>query len=156
MTIRAVSGLIASAGLALLASTPAIAQAAFPCDWRARADNIVEPWAENSATFANGAVRIALMDTVEPAAAAFYLLIIHPPFDELGLPICTLVGLDNGLGYGAIYFNELDASYDPARGLIFDVPAMVYLPEQSFQNAARLQITVNQATGDVIVGQELG
>ena len=135
---------------------PAFAQAAFPCDWQARADNIVEPWEENSTTFANGAVRIALMDTVEPPAAAFYLMILHPPFDELGLRTCTMVGLDKGLGYGAIYFDQLDSSYDPARGLTFDVPAVIYLPEQNFQNSARLQITVNQATGDVTVVQELG
>jgi len=147
---------LAYALCAVLSAGPAFGQAAFPCEWQARADNIVEPWEENSATFANGAVRIALMDTVEPAAAAFYLMILHPPFDELGLRTCTMVGLDKGLGYAAMYFEKLEASYDPARGLTFVVPAMIYLPEQSFQNSARLQVTVNQATGDVAVVQELG
>lgn len=155
MTIRgAVTGVIA--GLALLGAAPAFAQVAFPCGWQARADNIVEPWEDNTATFANGAVRITLMDTAEPAAAALYLMVLHPPFDELGLRTCTMVGLDKGMGYGAIYFDALETSYDPARGLMFDVPAVIHLPEQNFQNSARLLVTVNQANGDVTVQQELG
>jgi hypothetical protein len=36
------------------------------------------------------------------------------------------------------------------------VPAIIYLPEQSFQNSALLSIAVNQSTGDVIVTQALG
>ena len=134
----------------------AAAQAAFPCDWQARADAIVEPWEENTASFANGAVRVALLDTIEPAAAAFYLLILHPPYDEVGGRSCTVVGLDEGLGYAGVLFDELEASYDPATGLTFEVPAVIYLPEQSFQNSTLLTITVNQATGAVGVTQELG
>jgi hypothetical protein len=131
--------------LAFLAA-PAAAQTAFPCDWQARADAIVEPWDDNTATFANGAVRVAL----------FYLLILHPPYDELGSRACTVVGLDENLGYANIDFNGLEAGYDPARGLTFEVPATIYLPEQSFQNPALVSITVNQATGAVTVKQALG
>lgn len=141
--------------LLVVNATAAVAQAAYPCDWEARADAIVEPWEENSATFANGAVRVALLDVAEPAAAAFFLLILHPPHNELGLRQCTVVGLDEGLGYAAIFFDKLKAGYDPAQGLTFDVPAIIYLPEQSFQNSALLHITVNQAAGDVRVTQDL-
>lgn len=137
-------------------TTPLAAQTAFPCDWQARADAIVEPWEENIATFANGAVRVALLDTIEPAAAAFYLLVLHPPYDEVGGRTCTVVGLDDGLGYAGMFFEELEAEYDPARGLTISVPAIIYLPEQSFQNSALLHITVNQASGEVTVDQELG
>lgn len=142
--------------LLALAALPAAAQTAFPCHWQARADAIVEPWEDHSATFANGAVRVAVLDVAEPAAAAYYLLILHPPADELGLRTCTLVGLDVDLGYAFIDFSVLEAGYDPATGLTFQVPAMIYLPEQSFQNSALLKITVNQATGDVTVTQRLG
>jgi len=133
-----------------------MAQTAVPCDWQARADAIVEPWEENTAIFANGAVRVALLDVIEPAAAAAYLLILHPPVDELGGRTCTVVGLDDGLGYAAIYFDDLTADYDPSRGLVFKVPATIHLPEQSFQNTALVSITVNQSSGDVTVSQVVG
>ncbi len=148
---------VCAAFLAVVASTsPGFAQVAQPCGWQARADNIVEPWEQNTATFAEGAVRLALLDTAEPAAAAFYLLIMHPPYDELGLRTCTTVGLDENLGYAAMDFDALEAEYDPALGLKFTLPARIYLPEQSFQNGTQLHITVNQSNGDVSVTQELG
>lgn len=140
---------------ALTIAAPASAQVAFPCDWQARADSIVEPWEDHSATFADGAIRVALLDVVEPAAAAFYLLILHPPTDELAGRTCTVVGLDEGLGYAAMMFDELSAEYDPAVGLTFQIPAIIYLPEQSFQNSALVSITVNQSTGEVAVTQDL-
>jgi hypothetical protein len=147
---------IGLASMICVAASAVSAQTAFPCDWQARADSIVEPWEENSKTFANGAVRVALLDTIEPAAAAFYLLVLHPPFDEVGGRTCTVVGLDDGLGYAAIFFSELEAGYDPAQGLLLTVPAVIYLPEQSFQNSTALTIAVNQSSGDVTVTQELG
>ena len=146
---------LASLLMPLLCATPAAAQVAFPCDWQARADAIVEPWEENTATFANGAVRVALLDVAEPAAAAFYLLILHPPFDPPAGRACTVVGLNEELGYAAIFFNELETGYDPSAGLTFTVPAIIYLPEQNFQNSTLLSITVNQSTGDVTVSLEL-
>lgn len=140
----------------LFCASPVSAQLAFPCDWQAQPDAIVEPWEDNIATFANGAVRVAHLDVVEPAAAAAYLLILHPPTDDLSGRTCTLIGLDEGLGYAGILFDELTAAYDPVAGLILTVPAIIYLPEQSFQNSALLSITVNQSTGDVAVAQKLG
>ncbi len=141
--------------LAFCANTAA-AQVAMPCDWQAHADAIVEPWEENTRTFSNGAVRVALLDVIEPAAAASYLLVLHPPFDETGSRTCTVVGLDDGLGYGGVIFEELEGAYDPAKGLTLTFPAFIYLPEQSFQNSALVSVTINQATGDVAVTQELG
>ncbi|MEL6959384.1 MAG: hypothetical protein AAGL89_10580 [Pseudomonadota bacterium] len=132
------------------------AQTAFPCDWQARADAIVEPWEENSRTFANGEVRVAYLDVIEPAAASAYLLILHPPYHEVGGRTCTVVGLDEGLGYGGFIFSELEAEYDPATGLSITVPGFIYLPEESFQNSALIRTTINQATGDVTVSQKLG
>lgn len=137
-------------------AAPAVAQTAFSCDWQARADAIAEPWDKNTATFANGAVRVALLDVIEPAAAAFYPLIMPPPYDELGGRVCTVVGRDEGLGYVSIYFNGLKAGYDPARGLTFLVPATIFLPKQSFQNSTLMSIVVNQSIGAVTVKQALG
>ncbi|MCF2871830.1 hypothetical protein L0664_12190 [Octadecabacter sp. G9-8] len=142
--------------LITLLASPALAQVAMPCDWQARADAIVEPWEDNSASFANGAVRVALLDTIEPAAGAAYLLFLHPPMDEVGGRTCTVVGLDESLGYAAIFFEELKADYNAATGLTFTVPTIIYLPEQNFQNSALLSISVNQSSGDVTVNQALG
>lgn len=142
--------------LAACLAGPATAQVANPCDWEARADAIVEPWEDHTATFANGAIRVALLDVTEPAAASYFLLVLHPPTDELGLRTCTTVSLDDGLGYAFIDFAALDAAYDPALGLTLNVPAIIYLPEQSFQNSALLKIIVNQSTGEVAVSQRLG
>lgn len=133
----------------------ASAQAAFPCGWQARADALVEPWEETTRTFANGAVRVALLDVAEPAAAAFYLLLLHPPTDQFG-PTCTTIGMSEDLGYAALFFQELEAGYDPTTGLTFTVPAVIYLPDQDFQNSTLLKITVNQSTGAVTVNQALG
>ena len=140
----------------LVSVTTAHAQTSFPCDWQARADAIVEPWEENIRSFANGEVRIAYLDTIEPAAAAAYLLVLHPPYDEVGGRTCTIVGLDEGLGYAGFYFSDIEASYDPTSGLTVSVPAVIYLPEQSFQNSALVRVTINQATGEVSVSQKLG
>lgn len=139
-----------------LAPMAATAQVAAPCDWQASAQALVEPWENNSATFANGAVRVAVLDTVEPAAAAYYFLILSPPVNEIGDRTCTVVGFGKGLGYAYMDFSSLVSDYDPARGLIFTIPARIYLPEESFTNSALLEITVNQATGAVTVTSQLG
>lgn len=132
------------------------AQVVEECDWRARADAIPEPWEENARSFANGEVRVALLDGIEPAAGAFYLLILHPPRMELGDRQCHIVALNNNFGYAALYFSELEAGYDPSHGLTFSVPGILYLPEEEFQNSLILHVTVNQATGAVIASHELG
>ncbi|WP_341368285.1 hypothetical protein [Yoonia sp. BS5-3] len=62
----------------LTAMTPAAAQEAIPCDWQASAQHLVEPWEENSRTFANGDVRVAALDTIEPAAGFAYLMVLSP------------------------------------------------------------------------------
>lgn len=132
--------------LGLLAGWPAMAQEAVPCDWPARADSIVEPWEANTRTFANGKVRLALLDTAEPAAAAFHILVLSPPYDELGLRQCRTVGL-NGMGFAGADFSSLEAEYDPAVGLIFTMGVQLY-GEADFVPRT-LRFTLNQATGAI-------
>ena len=125
-------------------ATPAAAQEAVPCDWAARADGIVEPWEDTTATFANGAVRLALIDTVEPAAGAFHLLILSPPLGELGERQCRTLGI-GGMGFAGLDFASLQAVYDPARGLIFTLAATQY--DGADFRPATLEFSLNQATG---------
>ena len=83
-------------------------------------------------------------------------MILSPPYDEIGGRQCRILGRDGGMGYAGIQFQDLEAAYDPARGLIFTVPAMIYLPEERFVNGTLLTITLNQSTGDIGVTQQLG
>ena len=143
--------------MALLTCLPVIgaAQEVAECDWRASAQSIAEPWEANTRTFANGAVRLALLDTVEPAAGAFHLLILSPPYGETGERQCRVISREGTMGYASLDFAALEAGYDPAKGLTFTLPGVLYLPEESFSNSLRLTLTLNQATGEITLAQEL-
>ena len=142
--------------LLALAPLPALSQSVELCDWQASAQALVEPWEENTRTFANGAVRIAALDTTEPANASAYLLLLSPPRTLLGERQCRVVGWSEGLGFTALFFEDLTSDYDPSRGLIFTVPARIYDPALDFANAARLTVVLNQSTGDIDATLELG
>ncbi len=135
--------------LALLAASPAMAQSVGDCDWRASAQAIVEPWADYSATFANGAVRLAYLDTIEPGLAPAHILILSPPYDELGSRQCRVVSLNGTMGFSDVYWNSLSAGYDPARGLLFDINVSVHEPSTDTFKVRGLAITLNQSTGAI-------
>lgn len=145
-------------GLALVgfSAVQATAQEVSECDWRARADAIVEPWEDFSKTYANGKIRVALIDTIEPGAAAMNLLVLSPPYDELGGRQCRIVGFDQGMGFAGLDFGRIGASYDPATGLTVSLPGTIFLPEDGFSNSVLLHVTINQATGDVTARMDLG
>ena len=106
---------------------------------------IAEPMANSIKTFANGEVDLVLIDTVEPAAAAFHVMVLHPPRDEMfGTRDCHLIGAFSG-----IMWEGLRSSYDPATGLHFFVEAQVYQAETALFVPMEAEITVNQATGEV-------
>jgi len=138
----------------ILAAAPAVAQEVTDCDWRASAQAIAEPWADNTRTFSNGKTRLALLDTVEPAAGSQHLLFLSPPYGELGERQCRVVSLSGGIGFLEILFHELAADYDPATGLSFSVPVHLYDPDTGTARAgfSVLRVTLNQATGDMTVG----
>lgn len=135
------------AAFCLFAGGAANAQATTECDWRARADAIAEPWEENSRTFANGAVRLALIDVGEPAIGGFHLLILSPPYAELGTRQCRILTAEP-YGFGGVEFDQLEAEYDPARGLVFYVPVAVAGPDGNL-NDHELTFSLNQATGEI-------
>jgi len=114
------------AALAAVFAGAVDAQQVVDCDWQARADALAEPWEENTRTFSNGNVRLALLDTIEPAAGAFHILIISPPYGELGDRQCKTLGMSEGVGFSGADFSSLDASYDPSVGLIFTMHARYF------------------------------
>ncbi len=124
------------------------------CAWQATGANIAEPWEQNSRSFAHGKVRIALLDTIEPAAASFYILVLSPPYDEAGGRQCVLVTADGGGGFGAVDFAALKARYDAAVGLVISVPVTTAHPGLGAPTPQMLRFSVNQATGAILTGLE--
>ncbi|MDA7430511.1 hypothetical protein PGB28_18780 [Primorskyibacter aestuariivivens] len=134
---------------ALVLAAPLSAQAVSDCDWRASALALVEPWEDNSRTFSNGQTRLALTDTIEPAAGAFHIVILSPPYDELGGRQCKVVSLDGSIGFSGVEFGAMNANYDPSVGLIFDLPVQVFDAPSGGFVSNWLNLAVNQATGQI-------
>ena len=132
-----------------LCAAPVLAQEVLPCDWQASARNVVEPWADNTRTFANGDVRLVSIDTIEPAAGFAYLMILSPPYDEVGDRQCAMIGAGAGMGFAGLEFGSLKAGYDPAVGLVFDLVVRGYDPETAKTPRQFLNVTLNQATGAI-------
>jgi hypothetical protein len=135
-----------------LSSLPALAAEITPCDWRASSAALVEPWEDNSRSFANGAIRVALLDTVEPAAAAFHLLILTPPYTALGERQCHVISAAEDMGYLSLDFAALNADYDPATGLTLDLPGERYEGEAVLP--VTLTVRIDQSAPDLLVSEE--
>jgi len=137
----------------LLMAAPAGAQAIRACDWVGNPAYIVEPWESNTRTFANGAIRLALIDTDgEPVCCPIHLLILAPVGEVEGPAwrACHLLS-DGAPGIG---FNDIDlpgiaASYDPELGLRLEVPVWRYTDGLDRGRPARVAVRINQATGTV-------
>lgn len=142
--------------LLLVSAAPIAAQQARLCDWQASAQALVEPWNENTRVFANGNVRVAAIDTVEPSSGAAYLLVLSPPYSELGERQCRVVGWTEQLGFAGLSFDALSSNYDPAIGLIFTLPVQVDAVDGGASRAGLLRITLNQSTGAMTTDIELG
>ena len=149
MILRAtLAALLLLAGPAL-AQDPTASIPATPCDDNTRADAIMEPWEANIATYANGQVRVAVLDFIEPAAAAVKLMILSPPRDEVGARQCRIVALADGHGFGNVDFAARSASYDPANGLVISLPVFQGPPDSGDEGWVQLYISINQSTGEV-------
>ncbi len=112
------------AGLALAAMAaagPAGAVSIGGCDgWMANPVFIAEPWGQNTRTFYNDQVRVALMDTNgEPVCCSVHLLVLMPnKDDELGGRSCHLIHNTGELGFSAVDFKTLKTGYDAKKGLL--------------------------------------
>lgn len=150
--------MIRTAALLSLLATPAFARQdagagrVMPCGDADRVDTIAEPWEDNSTTYAQGRVRIALLDSVEPVGGAFKLLVLSPPHDELGLRQCRVIGAGNEIGFYDMDFASHQTSYDPARGLTVTLPARHYPVNGDYDGDEgwfQLAVTINQQTGQI-------
>lgn len=144
--LRAVLSLIP-----LLAASAAPAQGLARCDHpAANARFLKSPAAAAVRDFANGAITLIELDTYgEPTCCAAYLMVIHPVPGE-PFPGCTLLTADDRLGYLRTDLAAAAARYDPAMGLIVDLPVATYTGGPGGGAPARVTLVVNQALGTVV------
>lgn len=143
------------APLCLCLAPPLAAQQVSDCDWRGSAAAIAEPWQDNTRSFAGGAIRVALSDTEEPAAAAMHLIVLSPDPDH-GYRRCHVISASGSLGYAALDFASLAADYDPAVGLVLSLDGYRVWEGEAHDDPIRLTVTVNQATGAITARQQPG
>lgn len=131
------------------------AQVIAECDWIANPANIAEPWDRTTRTFANGNIRVAVLDTGgEPVCCAQHLLILSPSGGGDG-PVyrqCRVASAQPGSGFYALDVAGIIASYDPTKGLLLSVPLAHWHPGMETGGAPipdRMEIRINQATGSV-------
>ncbi|WP_068301251.1 hypothetical protein [Pararhodobacter sp. CCB-MM2] len=136
----------------------ATAQVIGDCQWAATASNIVEPWSETTRTFANGAIRVAWVDTGgEPACCSSHLMILSPSGDGSDEPVfrmCHEASARPNEGFYSVDVPGITASYDPAKGLLLSVPVGHW--HQGIEQGQppiweRMEIRINQSTGEVRV-----
>jgi len=135
---------------ALFCGSGAMAQVVMPCDGRANAQYLYEPWEENSRTYGNGAIRVAELDTFgEPAGLSAHLLVLAPG-PELG-PICGVISQHDGHGWADLDIAGIQASYDATRGLLLMVPARISDPRTNREGTDFFGVRINQAAFTITV-----
>lgn len=139
-------------GLLLAMPGGALAQEVGECDWRASAQVIAEPWEASTRTFAEGEIRLTVMDVGEPVAGSYFLMIMSPPYGDGGRQCVILSFNAEGTGFAGLSLEGAKAAYDATTGLSVTMPARRWLPETDTYADATLLVTVNQDTG-AIAGQ---
>lgn len=141
---------------ALATAAPAAwAQVILDCDARASAANLVEPWPENTRSYAEGAIRLALLeDATAPACCRRRLLVLAPAGNGTTGRQCLVVAPDEERGFRDIDIGGVAASYSPQLGLELSVPVWLHREGTSADAPAfadRMLLLIDQARGTVSV-----
>ena len=143
---------LAAAALAALVPATGNAQMISECSWVTSARNIVEPWEENTRTFAKGAIRVTRLDTGgEPACCSQYLMLTMP-HPEGGQACYMISGGSSELGFLDILFGQMTSAYDPAEGLSITVPVVSMAPDGAAEDPLEIRLVANQAQGGLDIG----
>ena len=112
---------------------------------------LAEPWEDNTRVFANGDVRIAILDTWDPANFAVHLMVLFLPSDwiEAEGRECRIVSDNQGYGFHQIDLTDMGAGYDPARGLVLTIPTERHAMKSPDITYGALEIVINRATNQV-------
>ena len=118
-----------------------------PCEgYAANASNLMMPPAEGIRQFADGAVRLYWLDTVEPACCSSHLMVIQPAVDA-PYEMCSLVSASDNFGFGGMDLAGAVANYDPTVGLTVSIPVNIW--EGDGPDPATLYVVINQGAGTV-------
>ena len=130
---------------ALLATSLNAAQQRSCDDLDANASNV--DWHDPTRTYANGDIRLIKIDIEEPSCCAKFVMVLHP---RPGQPYyaCTLIGLQEGLGFRSFSLRHVQSSYDPKIGLSLTLPVRSFDGFDYLRDA--LYLTINQALGTVV------
>ena len=133
-----------------LSTVAAAANSIRSCDtWEANARNIVLLPEPAIRSYANGNIQLLHLDTGgSPACCSSHLMVLMAA-PEGEYYDCSLISFDDRDGFAWITLSETLSTYDPASGLLLEVPARIYLPEESFTNGGYITLLINQGTGDM-------
>jgi len=137
--------------LALALAGPVAAQQVRPCGnggdfpYETTAMAIAEPWEANTRSFAGGDIRVAVMDTWEPALGAYYLMVLFwsGGGSEPDIRYCNVVS-NGSLGFVSMTLEGLKTSYDPAQGLLLSVPTTFYNPADNELEEGVLEVLIDR------------
>ncbi len=145
----------AIAAAAVFSATSATAQALAPCDdWRSHVLGIAEPWEANTRTYADGTLRLVIMDVGEPVVGSYRLLILSPPTDaNPDGRQCQVLSLDADMGFAGLSFDGVADSTD-ATGLTVFIPARRWMPATDTYTDATLSVTLISTDGAIAASLE--
>lgn len=152
---KPIRGLLAlGAGiLALACAAPSQAAILEDCNDYASAGLIVEPWEQNTRTFYNGQVRVAVVDTDgEPACCSSYLVVIYPDVDdELGGRSCTMLSQGERSGWAGIDVKAIRTSYNATTGLSLAVPVSVLRDDDTGVRKVTINLRLDLRTSKLTI-----
>ena len=141
--------------LLALSASPLAAQQVHNCfdaatpTYPLAAEAIAEPWEENTRRFANGQLRISIMDTYEPALGAFGLLIFFEPLSESPEPRACVLVSNGSIGFVDMTLVGLEAEEIPDIGMVFSLPTVFYNPATDETESGTLEVMVDRVNMDV-------
>lgn len=148
-------GLLAlGAGVLVLAcALPSQAAILEECNDYASSGLIVEPWEQNSRTFYNGQVRVAVVDTGgEPVCCSSYLVVIYPDVeDELGGRSCMMLSQRERAGWAGLDVKAIRSSYNAATGLTLTVPVKVMREDGNGVRPASVTLRLDLRTSKLTI-----
>ena len=152
---KPIRGLLAlGAGiLALACAAPSRAAILEDCNDYASAGLIVEPWEQNTRTFYNGQVRVAVVDTGgEPVCCSSYLVVIYPNVDdELGGRSCTMLSQGERSGWAGVDVKAIRTSYNATTGLSLAVPVSVLRDDDTGVRKVTINLRLDLRTSKLTI-----
>lgn len=144
--------------LAVLAA-PTLAQSVGDCGAWASARYLAEPWELHSVTVADGQVRLAVLDTFEPAHTAVHLMVLSPAPNGAHERQCKVVSMkppavEGGVptGFLSLDFAARKDRYNQRRGLDISMRGGVYDALRGATDMGVLTVTIDATTGEVSAG----